>query len=117
MKPFDLKAALEGAKVVTRDGREVLGLHTFEGLVESHPVVGVVEGRLKAWELSGLSMAGYSSTVDLFMAPKKGYVNVWRNLMGFLECSGLAYRTLEDAQKQAERLNNDYLAIGVEVDL
>lgn len=34
MKPFDLEKALNGAPVVTRDGRDVEGLHLFKDRME-----------------------------------------------------------------------------------
>ena len=75
MKPFDLKAALAGAKVVTRDGRDVTQLTYLKGLdAGEYCICGVVElgGKLQidTWINDGCA---YSSKrpddSDLFMAP------------------------------------------------
>ncbi len=70
MKPFDLQAALNGAKVVTRDGREVKDIttnsrcypYTVEGIISDYEFI-------KRWDEYGFF---WDSTnpydLDLFMA-------------------------------------------------
>ncbi len=68
MKPFDLKAALRGEKVVTRDGREVTQLVKFDVEDCNRPVVGVVDDSIYKWSLAGGWAAdSCDSILDLFM--------------------------------------------------
>lgn len=53
MKPFDLEKALVGAKVVTRDGDEVTGLHLFEAGNNPEPLYGMVKGIICSFSRRG----------------------------------------------------------------
>jgi len=70
MKPFDLSAALAGAPVCTRDGREVTQLVKFDCEYE-YCVFGIVEGGPISWLESGRHLESMESDDDLFMAPTK----------------------------------------------
>ena len=70
MKPFNLEAALKGAKVVTRDGRPV----KIAGYNEDSEnlywrLVGWIDGNPSWWSLLGKAGAVDQSSYDLFMAP------------------------------------------------
>lgn len=66
MHPFNLKAALAGAKVVTRNGEPVTELHWFKA---SHGLYGVHAGEIWSWSESGkFSYSHEESSLDLFMA-------------------------------------------------
>ena len=68
-RKFDLEKALAGAKVVTRDGREVTQLHLFE-TNGKHPLMGVVDDSLCGFTKKGVfDRDTTQSTYDLFMAP------------------------------------------------
>jgi hypothetical protein len=67
MKPFDLTAALAGAPVITRDGREVTQLTKFE-CHDIMSVAGVLDGIVNLWSTDGKSG---SEKFDLFMASTK----------------------------------------------
>jgi hypothetical protein len=71
MKPFDLKAALSGAKVVTRDGREVkIAGYNEDAKSEKEKIIGWVEGIAFGWQISGeLGKGGINKSYDLFMSP------------------------------------------------
>jgi len=69
-KPFNLSEALAGAKVVTRDGREVTQLHRFEMTTEDS-LAGVLEGRLFAWRQNGSHFMGGDINLFLLDEPKK----------------------------------------------
>ena len=70
MKPFNLEAALAGAKVVTRDGREVTQLVLFEA-DHSQLLRGVVNRVIVPFYTNGqYNITGYDFN-DLFMAPTK----------------------------------------------
>ena len=70
MKPFNLEAALAGAPVCTRDGREVAQLKEYE-LIQGKRLVGVLSGTLMIWLPDGRDTGKFDSQWDLFMAPTK----------------------------------------------
>lgn len=97
MRKFDLSAALAGAKVCTRDGREVTQLHKFDGV--TYGLVGVMRGMLYTWGVDGASDTGPSR--DLCMAPvkKTGWVarHAYMNIGGAY-IAGTIYDTEEEAK-------------------
>jgi len=100
MKPFNLEAALNGAKVVTRDGREVSQLVWFD-CANKHCLQGVIGDWLFSWTFEGKFMGDEieDHDKDLFMATTKH--EGWINLYGCGE-AGVIYDTLEEAVGQAE---------------
>lgn len=71
MKPFNLQAALAGAKVVTVSGEPVTGLHWFEGVRDGFMnLFGVVDGEILSWHDNGAFAFDKSkaSRLDLRMA-------------------------------------------------
>lgn len=83
MKPFNLEAALNGARVVTRDGSEVTQLVMFNTDEGVRCLVGVVSGKLVSWFKDGkYSLVNKSS--DLLMAPSIKTVFVARYSDGFI---------------------------------
>jgi hypothetical protein len=108
LEKFDLEKALNGAKVVTRDGREVTQLKKFEGLKE-YILAGVVDNNLQTWTTQGLFIADSAGEcrTDLFLAvePQRIWVNVYTNNSGIYTGRG-NYNKLEAAKKAiAENLN------------
>ena len=86
MKPFDLKAALAGAPVVTRDGKAVKWIAHDPGAIESSRVIariGNATGHEKFYE-SGQTWNWTETQSDLFMAPVKreGWVNIYKTPSG-----------------------------------
>ena len=81
MNKFNLERALDGDKVITRDGREVTQLTNFNVRVDYMPLTGVVDKALRYWHLDGTNPNKLTADGDLFMAPKKlsGFVNVYDN--------------------------------------
>lgn len=79
-KPFNLEEALNGAKVVTRDGREVTQLTFFE-TKSPFPLIGVYDnGLMSSWRKNGKHIADTVVTDgDLFIAiePKRIYINMY----------------------------------------
>ena len=67
MKPFNLQAALDGAPVVTRDGRlvKIAGYNEDAGLTK---LLGWVDGAFCGWYKDGIQHNA-NSRLDLFMAP------------------------------------------------
>jgi len=97
LEKFDLEKALNRAKVVTRDGREVTQLTKFEG-VGKYPLVGVLEGNVKNWTIKGYHLVGDICYEDLFIEGKVEsiWVNIYKNNGEiFIGCN--RYKSKEDA--------------------
>lgn len=84
--PFDLDKALKGARVVTRDGREVTQLHLFVTSRSIYPLIGVVDDldEIQHWHRDGRFYLGnddsLSRRLDLFLAapvPSVRWVNFY----------------------------------------
>ena len=84
MNKFNLKEALAGGKVITRDGSKVEQLITLKtGPKEVWPVIVVIDGMIERFTCQGrYSELTKEHNSDLFMAPKKlsGFVNVYNDL-------------------------------------
>jgi hypothetical protein len=95
MKPFNLEEAINGAKVVTRDGRLVTQLTKFNA-DEKETLYGVVNKEIASWKDDGRFsfIPPYNDHIlDLFMhvEPVRKWVNVYNDAdnnlwLGFL-CS------------------------------
>ena len=69
MKAFDIQKALDGADVITRDGREVYQLTWFD-CANKHCVHGVIDNWIFTWTIEGKFMGnGDEHDKDLFMSP------------------------------------------------
>jgi len=81
LKEFNLEKALNGAKVFTRNGRQVTELHQFKTLDGVYTLVGVIDGKLYAWDENGVWDRTGKTTNDLFIVPKviRKYQNVYYN--------------------------------------
>jgi hypothetical protein len=101
LEKFDLEKALNGAKVVTRDGREVSQLTNFENLNDDYPLIGVVDRSIRTWTTQGLFVGAPlgESDEDLFLAvePQRVWVNVYY-LNGKLFIGADQYNSLREAK-------------------
>jgi hypothetical protein len=99
LEKFDLEKALNGAKVVTRDGREVQQLTKFEGSTD-YQLAGVMDGNLQTWTEQGGYYTDRESDLDLFLTvkPKRIWVNVYI-FHNTLQIGGRTYNTLKAAKK------------------
>ena len=85
MNKFNLKEALAGAKVITRDGREVTQLTCFSDVDDHNPMIvyGVVSGDVDSWTAGGFYHSAEVEKCEgnLIMAPKKlsGFININNN--------------------------------------
>jgi len=71
MKPFDLKLALAGDPVVTRNGRKVTELFYFKTVKGVYPITVVIDGIRHPVTIEGeYNGPQCASGRDLFMAPK-----------------------------------------------
>jgi len=107
MKEFDLEKALAGAKVVTRDGREVTQLHKFRLNNKKEVIVGVVDAAEPfinpiTFDLNGCLLMAYGreSPVDLFMAPVKctGWINIYPG-----RTAGFIFETEKEAREITDK--------------
>ena len=104
LEKFDLEKALNGAKVVTRDGREVSQLAKFE-CVDEYPIVGVLDSFICVWTIKGEFEYGDKCDEDLFLESKvrRAWLNVYGNGRDILT-SG-CYRTKQVA---LNNISEDY---------
>ena len=95
-KPFNLEEALNGAKVVTRDGREVTELTKFESEAQDF-IFGRIDKSIFAWRLNGNYYNEGASSLDLFLAvePQSIWVNVYK-INGHIGLGAIGY-TKEEA--------------------
>lgn len=95
---FDIISALEGADIVTRDGRKVV-FGGYNALAQpSERICGWINNRLMAWCEDGNVHPDYSEDdYDLFMLEKYGYVNVHVDELGGWVDEGI-YGTYEEAE-------------------
>lgn len=105
-KEFDLEEALNGAKVVTRDGREVTQLTKFK-TIEEHCLYGVVDEEIHSWHKNGVFYKHTKNNTDLFLAvePIRIYANVYYSQNGLLEM-GLCFKDRDTAELQGTRDSN-----------
>ena len=71
MKDFNLKDALAGKPVITRDGRPVKIAGYNKDAKESARIIGWVKGSNLNWYEGGNYMGDAVSNADLFMAPSE----------------------------------------------
>jgi hypothetical protein len=97
LEKFNLEKALNGAKVVTRDGREVTQLTKFD-TYEKFCLYGVVNDEIQCWDIKGRCYEGANPNIDLFLVGEvqSVWVNVYSNIHSHIITSG-GYRTREDA--------------------
>jgi hypothetical protein len=101
LEKFDLEKAINGAKVVTRDGKEVKQLTYFD-LSDDHKyhLYGVVGKSIRCWTITGqYEPSDDNYDLDLFLAvePQRIWVNVFKNKYGNLYVGFLTYVSKEIA--------------------
>ena len=89
MNEFNLEKALAGEKVITRDGREVTQIVSFDASDSEFVVYGVIDGQaVDSWTQDGGYHDTYSEEcgADLFMEPVmlSGFINVYDDHVGQL---------------------------------
>lgn len=102
MKEFDLAKALKGAKVVTRDGREVSEIVFLQTADYSSCVIAVIDGTVFEHDVNGKFNPPNESDYDLFMQPeiKTYYINVYKKQDEYQPIQlSTPYKNLKDAEK------------------
>jgi hypothetical protein len=117
-KPFDLKEALAGAKVVTRDGREVTELHHYVNITNTEYVLcGRIGTLFETWATNGEFSSDGSCILDLFLLDefepeiKPGWYNLYLSSYGndIGICTfGRCYPTKQKA-KEVNSRNSNYI--------
>ena len=105
--PFDLKRALDGADVVTRDGRRVTQLRSYCTNSNPFKLAGVVDGdmSIEKWTEKGRCCEDSEHINDLFMADEEnvGWIYFTRtSKSAHLVGSVWVYKSKEEAQEAAE---------------
>ena len=107
MEKFDLKRALAGEPVVTRDGREVTEIHFFETCTKGYAVIAIIEGEKFGFTNNGYYLNNSAEHIlDLFMKPK--VVECWFNVYeidGELYVGGKNQRYWESESKAKEQIH------------
>jgi hypothetical protein len=108
-KPFDLKAALRGEKVVTRDGREVSSVTHFPSVAVRESVIAVIEGRIYTFTSLGFYYEeNNQSQHDLLMAAK----TVTKFSVVYIDGTGETWNahelfdTIEEARAKVSQYSN-----------
>ena len=111
LEKFDLEKALNGAKVVTRDGREVSQFIKFD-TYEKFSLYGVVNDEIQCWDIKGRYCEGATPNMDLYI---EGEVqSVWVNVYRRSEDGGIfvgnnGHKSKEDAIKCIQENDPDYI--------
>jgi hypothetical protein len=105
MKPFDLKKALAGEPVVTRDGKEVTRLHKFD-CEDQYPLYAVVDEMIKRFTIDGNYIEEGINRYDLFMDEPTKWVNIYFNSHSNHVTTGAVYETEEEAKLNGFHIPN-----------
>jgi hypothetical protein len=79
MKPFNLEAALAGAKVITGLGKPATDIAYLPSVNSPYKVGAVIDGGIRYFTETGrISKYSPNPLLDLFMAPvkKEGWINI-----------------------------------------
>ena len=98
LKPFDLEAALQGAAVVTREGKEVSELVVLKTLTYGRNLFAVIDGLLYSFYYDGKVYENEEYKNDLFMKPTQ--VTKWVNIYA-LASGNFTTGEMFDTQGQA----------------
>jgi len=102
LEEFDLEKALNGAKVVTRDGREVSQFIKFD-TYEKFSLYGVVNDEILFWDIKGRYYEGANPNIDLFIVGEVQsiWVNVYKNQKDRKISIGYnQYKSKDDAEQK-----------------
>jgi hypothetical protein len=85
MQPFNIDKFRAGAKVITRDGREVKQLTEFD-CGDPFRLYGVLDNEIESWSIAGkyTDYTNDEGELDLFHPEPEMWVNVYENNNGIL---------------------------------
>ncbi len=104
LKPFDLEAALNGAAVVTRDGKKVTEVVVLKNTFYGKNVLALINNGLYSFKQDGKAEEDAEHSNDLFMKPQQvtKWVNIYSTKSGYLTCGGGLFDTKEEALEGLE---------------
>lgn len=111
MKEFDIQRALNGSRVITKEGKEVKNLTHLKDLTEDEfKLVGVVAGELYRWTEDGVSVFE-DDAFDLYLETEKceGWANVYRDFNGKVTFGRTVYGSITDAENSGRNSANKYV--------
>jgi hypothetical protein len=111
LEKFDLEKALNGAKVVTRDGREVSQFVKFD-TYEKFSLYGVVNDEILFWDIKGRYYEGANPNIDLFIVGEVQsiWVNVYKKSNnGEMYIGSQRYKSKNNAINAVSREDQEYL--------
>jgi hypothetical protein len=117
VEKFDLEKVIHGAKVVTRDGREVLELSKFEN-IKDYPLVGVLDDGINSWTIDGYYQdQNEENDKDLFLVGKVQsiWVNVFKNKYGDLYMGKTDYESKEMAIRCKDNMDREQYIKTIEI--
>jgi hypothetical protein len=106
LKPFDLEAALNGAAVVTREGKEVTEVVVLKNTFYGKNVLALINNGLYSFKQDGKVEEDAEHFNDLFMKPQQ--VTKWVNIYA-LASGNFTTGEMFDTQDQAI---NEYSLFG-----
>lgn len=106
MNPFNLEAALAGAKVVTRDGRDVKIAGYSKDARDGQNLAGWVDGALVCWFHDGSYSSAFDRThpYDLFMAATERKEWIVRMSTANVVCG--PYSSIEQANEVVKKFED-----------
>jgi len=100
LEKFDLEKALNGAKVVTNQGKEVTQLHFFSNVKGPYVLYGCIENGVARWTEDGCFLDYNSKHYnDLFIETE--IISIWVNLYSTIDGGiilGHSFKIKEDAE-------------------
>jgi hypothetical protein len=98
VEKFDLEKVIHGAKVITRDGREVSQLTKFE-TYDKFCLYGLVDEQVYCWSIKGEYSDNSSCSMDLFIQGEVQsiWVNLYTTRDGGIQL-GHCYKIKEEAE-------------------
>ena len=102
LEKFDLEKVIHGARVITRDGREVTQLSKFDTYLNLC-LYGVVDDEVECWTIDGQYYPRGTSNMDLYIVAKVQsiWVNVYKNQKdGKISIGYNQYKSKDDAEQK-----------------
>ena len=111
LEKFDLEKVIHGAKVVTRDGREVTQLSKFDTYLNLC-LYGVVDDEVECWTIDGQYYPRGTSNMDLYIVGK--VQSIWVNIYkksnnGEMYIGSQRYKSKQNAINAVSKEDQEYI--------
>jgi hypothetical protein len=116
VEKFDLEKVIHGARVITRDGREVTQLTKFE-TYDKFCLYGLVDEQVYCWSIKGEYSDNSSCSMDLYIEGKVQsiWVNVFKNKYGDLYMGKTDYESKEMAIRCKDNMDREQYIKTIEI--